>query len=181
MSKQLSDLPAEADSWESIPTHEFTDPDTWQRKPEGGWVDPPNDYDSTFELEPPEGKAYAIHSVRIRYSAHAKLHAALIVEYWAGELKVGETVYASKADFIDRCPDFEVLDVTGNGDYTSPIWAHSYEFQEPLVLWSTPGPGRLTKMVLKIEDHQPFKQEGGADAEAVKVRYPDIAVYTEPS
>lgn len=164
---------------DSIGTHDWSDDTEWENYPEGGWIDP-NDKDSSFTIQPEDGQAIVIPRARIRYSKNAAMHSPMIIEYYIGETKVAETVYKNQDDFFDRFDDFEVFETSNGTEMPADIWSHEYEFDEPLVLWSSSAANKINKAVIRIEDDEPYQDSESNPIGMARVRYLGCLICTDP-
>ena len=179
LEKQLNGLPTKYKSIDSKPMHNFGDSSTWVDN-DGN----PTPTDSTFYMKPPADEAWVVGSVRIRFSANANFAKPMVVKYYMHGVPtpIAQTVYENADDFLDRCDKFELLEVAGNG-YDHNIFAFTYNFNEPAILWGTPpsddAPGtvRLSHFTMEVSEHFELTDDVGEPVEMVKVRYPDVVVY----
>ena len=93
--------------------------------------------------------------------------------------------YPSIADFFARADEFGKLDYSGpaNGDVNKPIIWLKYDFSKPVVLWSSggmfegnpkvdaQGSPKFQKMVIKIADDAPYKDNDAGVVQVARSRY----------
>lgn len=160
---------------DSIPTHDWGDSSQWAGAPS-----------SSFTIKPNPGEAIIIPRARIRYSENAHMGSALVIDYYVGEAVVSSTEYKNQNDFFSRFDEFERFAVAGSNGYDADIFSHEYEFDAPLVLWSSEGVDgdgapKLNKIVIRIADDQPYKQsDDTSPINMAQVRYLGCLVCTDP-
>jgi hypothetical protein len=201
MSSTIHDLLSNVIGHDSIGVHDWGDPDTWQKKPEGGWSDPEN-MDSSFVVEPKPGEAIIIQEAAVKFAADAKMQSPMLIELYVGDICVKTRRYEGKKSFIDRFTSFKIIPLSGINGYTADVLLWEYEFDEKIQLWSsggftggTPqivdgkpvnmildgdGNPKLTKMVLRIENDKPYYREDGTVPNLALVRYPSSIICKDP-
>lgn len=168
---QSNGLPVEVLKYDSIYTHDYADNTTW-----------PSTADSRWTLEPAVGEAIKLTSVEVKLSEHAVMHSggATLVEYFVAgvDTPVYVVTYNSIIDWIKRADELpSKVDINNGLDITAPLIMFRITFPRPAVLWSSTGQDlegnmKFNKMVVRIEDDQPYKQaDGTTPAELVIAKY----------
>lgn len=159
---------------DSIPTHDFRDPDSWPSVDDSAWV-----------LAPAPGTAIVMRTIRVLISNNAHLASPLHIIYKDIDGNVVKTtVYSSLDDFLDRFTEYNEI---APSRYDYPIEEHIYEFPQPIVLRSARAPDGESaywhSLTIKTEDDEPYDalDVNGypRDLEFCRVRFPDATWYLD--
>lgn len=176
-------------SWtekESITSPNWCDASTWPLSPT----------DSTWEITA-QGVTKRATDDKITVFTRAKvmfcgvvIHGtgSMLVEYFSGATKVGETVYASRMDFEKRSSRMSIHKAAD--EKAGPIgdlWEMELDFlgdSKPVALWpiadASLDPLKLTSFRLRISDNVPYTSKVNSNGEYGYVRYADIRIYDTP-
>jgi hypothetical protein len=185
---------------DTVSAHPWNRPDEWQLKPSGGWVNPPTDYNSTWELKPANGEVFVVTACQIQMSADVIIAAAnamqvhVTIQSPIPPIKVTEFIHAD--EFLNRASEvtyYPISGVTAGAEITRPFYRTVIPFAAKIFLWSTagidPGTGqprvdrlgnvKLRSMTAKIGGDRPYADPVGAIIQTGWSRY-FVDVYRDP-
>lgn len=185
---------------DTVSAHPWNRPDEWQLKPSGGWVNPPTDYDSTWELKPVAGEVFVVTACQIQMSADVILVASnamqvhVTIQTLIPPIQVTQFIHAD--EFLNRASEvnyYPVSGITAGSEITRPFYRTVIPFASKIFLWSTagidPGTGqpwvdrmgnvKLRSMTAKIANHRPYADPNAAALQTAWSRY-FVDVYRDP-
>jgi hypothetical protein len=177
---QPNGLPGSVVNFDTITSHDWSDNSQWVVS-----VD-----DSTWTLQPDAGQAIKVTGVLIKFSEDMVVHAnggmliQVAIDGWAPS-PLTLVSYSSIADFFARADEWGKLDYNGpaNGSVNKPIISLKFDFSRPVVLWSSggtiegvpkvdaQGSPKFQKMMIKIADDMPYKDNDGGVVQVARSRY----------
>lgn len=137
---------------DTVSAHAWHDPQQWQNKPEGGWASEPDDWDSTWTLEPNADEMMIVTECFATFSCGSNFESSgvaandqsLIVEAHIAGVPTAIPIitFASMAKMMDRSRKVEVIapqDVTATSSIQKAFYVLHIPFAEDILLWSSAG------------------------------------------
>ncbi len=178
---QENGLPVEC-KFDTIGMHDFSDASTW-KTPVGSssWILDPTDAESPFH-----NKVIKLNEIQLDFAELIKIHVdgELLIEfYMTGNSNPVKTIsYKSMSDWISRSHTKQRVDYKAAS--VGPFMQYNIAFAEPPTLWTstgvdTLGDPKLNKMVVRIADNEPYKDEEGEPGKLARGRY-FAEIYDDP-
>jgi len=179
---QRNGLPVEVLKFDTIGVHDYADTSTWPATNDSSWTLDPTDESSEYH-----DKVVKITEMQLDLAEDIVMHAAgnLVVEfYMTGNPNPVKTIYyKTMADWISKAAEKHRFPNEHNvGNY----FQYNILFADPPTFWTSAGVDaqgnpKLNKMIIKIADDMPYKNEAGtAPAKIARPRY-FAEVYTDPN
>ena len=137
---------------DTISAHPWNDPQRWDNKPEGGWANEPDDWDSTWTLAPDDDQMMIVTECFVTFSCSANFESSetpaddqsLIVEAQIAGVPTSIPIitFPSIAKMIDRSRDIHIHEPKGTVATSSiqqPFYVLHIPFAEDILLWSSSG------------------------------------------
>jgi hypothetical protein len=185
---------------DTVSAHPWHRPNEWQLKPTGGWVNPPTDYNSTWELKPIAGEVYIITACQIQISADVMVDLSNAMQVHAVIQNPIPPIYITQFahfdELLNRASEVFYYPVFGIGEgaeITKPFYRSVIPFSQQIILWSTAGINlsngqphknslgivKFRSMTAKIANHRPYLDSSGSVAQTIWSRY-FVDVYKDP-
>jgi hypothetical protein len=185
---------------DTVSAHPWNRPDYWMLKPSGGWVNPPTDYDSSWELKPNTGEVFVVNACQIQMSADVLIAPSNSMQVYVSiqtpipNIKVTEFIYAD--EFLNRASEvnyYPIDNITAGACITHPFYRTVIPFAQKIFLWGSAGIDmsigqpykdrlgntKLRSMIIKIADNLPYKNPNNEIIETGWSRY-FVDVYRDP-
>jgi hypothetical protein len=185
---------------DTVSSHPWNKPDKWVLKPSGGWVNPPTDYNSIWELKPKAGEIFVVNACQVQMSADVVISETNAMQVYVTihpaipSIKVTEFIYAD--EFLNRASEvnyYPISNVPVGACITKPFYRTVIPFAQKIFLWDTAGINpetsqpyidrlgnvKLKSMFIKIANNLPYKTPSDELIETGWSRY-FVDVYRDP-
>jgi len=137
---------------DTVSAHPWCDPQQWENKPESGWANEPDDWDSTWTLEPDEGEMIIVTECFATFSCGSNFETSdvaasdqsLVVEAHIAGIPTAIPIitFPSMAKMMDRSRKIDVIspqDVSATSSIQKAFYVLHIPFAEDILLWSSAG------------------------------------------
>jgi len=185
----LRGLSAEAISFSTITTHDWSDVAEWPSQ------DP---LESKYTIQPVDGQAMVLTGVLVKFSEDMVMSPgnAMIIEGVIADGVPGCTIklteFKKVRDYVKRADSHDRLAfATSDGEFTTPVMVLKLDFSEHIFLWSSAGLGaqgpkkdklgvpKFKKLQVRMENNLPLKDGEGNQLQIATSRY-FAAIYADP-
>jgi|GEM_PF-4368354 len=177
---QENGLPVEC-KFDTIGMHDFSNTEGWPATDDSRWT-----LDPTNESSPYHDKVVRLNEIQLDFAELIKIHdgGELVIEFFmtGNPNPVVSRSYVTMSDWISRSHAKQRIDYKAAS--VGPYMQYNIAFADPPALWTSAGVDllgnpKLNKMVVRIANNVPYKDEDGNPGKLARGRY-FAEIYDDP-